>query len=851
MKAEQRKIPRGISPPRRSLVGSLVGTVILLLIFVGIDHFLGLRIGHHFLDWAFPGAAVWMTWQYGRQRRKQELEKLSTRWSQHALLNQASTAKEPTEWLNKLLAATWPNSLEPRLMDALSLQEMKPHMISRVEVRECALGPTAPEVGLGTTHWSTDANGQESLHAGFKWDSSDLRVVLALHLAAPFQAAAVSLVVNSIFVRGKVRVVPVLDGQGLLYAFDGEPELALGAGFAGGSHSVPFELSAFTTWLEKLVMSHLSRNVVEPRRMMWSLARSAGFSEPVAGLLRVTPVSGSHLVRLGGTLSHQASPAAAHKAGAGAVSPVMGPTWVEVRLEEVRRGSHVAGAHGPNPRWGEPVDMLLQSWSSSSSSSSSSSWLASSASVRLSAYEDSASALVCHFLGACEIRVQHTPDGGAAFWGIGPRQSVVAARSARCGEPVTLTLPLEGSPTGQIAVRLEVREWLYGGAPPAPAPAPAPIPGPAFAPARLLQAVTPLLTRRVIRITVVEARHLAAAVPHTNAGPLVRLQYGKSLRKTRAAACEGINPVWNESFEVREVRGGEVLKLKCGTSSSAWGSHAALGSARLNLQMLEEGKERELWVPLEKAPSGSLRLRLLLLPPAGDDEGDAVIISSSSSSSQAHGLVEVEVVEARQLASPDIIGYSNPYVSLRFGSIKQRSRVVYKSLSPVWRERFTFVDDGSFLELKVADHNAIMPPDPIGYCYIDYHHHPLDQPQDKWLPLEGARSGELHVIVTRRSRSASEAQKKQPPSQLRLLQQQGNAPGGAKLSRSSHKVQSLLRRALILAHEGRETEELQKMLEELEAAEEEREVLVVQTQRDRDLLVAKVKELEKVMEVIL
>jgi hypothetical protein len=47
--------------------------------------------------------------------------------------------------------------------------------------------------------------------------------------------------------------------------------------------------------------------------------------------------------------------------------------------------------------------------------------------------------------------------------------------------------------------------------------------------------------------------------------------------------------------------------------------------------------------------------------------------------------------------------------------------------------------------------------------------------------------------------------------------------------------------------EEEETEEIRMMLEELESAEEEREGVISQLQRDRDLLVGKVKELEQAM----
>jgi hypothetical protein len=52
---------------------------------------------------------------------------------------------------------------------------------------------------------------------------------------------------------------------------------------------------------------------------------------------------------------------------------------------------------------------------------------------------------------------------------------------------------------------------------------------------------------------------------------------------------------------------------------------------------------------------------------------------------------------------------------------------------------------------------------------------------------------------------------------------------------------------MALAEEEEETEDIRQMLEELESAEDERELSISQLQKDRDLLIAKVRELELAM----
>jgi hypothetical protein len=48
----------------------------------------------------------------------------------------------------------------------------------------------------------------------------------------------------------QLRIVPILDGQGILYSFETTPEVKVGIAFGSGSQSVPqTELPVLSTWL--------------------------------------------------------------------------------------------------------------------------------------------------------------------------------------------------------------------------------------------------------------------------------------------------------------------------------------------------------------------------------------------------------------------------------------------------------------------------------------------------------------------------------------------------------------------------------------------------------------------------
>jgi len=319
------------------------------------------------------------------------------------------------------------------------------------------------------------------------------------------------------------------------------------------------------------------------------------------------------------------------------------------------------------------------------------------------------------------------------------------------------------------------------------------------------------------------------------------LFYGKLIRKTKTVN-QDLNPAWNEDFLFQEVGGGEYLKIKC-YDADRFGDEN-LGCARVNLQGLEEGKPKDVWVPLEKIKQGEIHLRIEVvaseLSPIPSQNG-----SENASHSAGDGcVVEVVLVEARDLVAADWGGTSDPYVSVRYGNTKKRTKVVYKTLTPAWNQTLEFPDDGSPLVLHVKDHNTILPTSSIGHCEVEYDRLPSNQMLDQWLPLQGVNKGEIHIQVTRRrpEKSGSRAASETEPVKLAPI-----LTGNTKLQRNAGRVRALIRKAMALAEEEEETDDIRKMLEELESAEEEREMSISQIQRDRDLLIAKVRELEQAM----
>lgn len=80
----------------------------------------------------------------------------------------------------------------------------------------------------------------------------------------------------------------------------------------------------------------------------------------------------------------------------------------------------------------------------------------------------------------------------------------------------------------------------------------------------------------------------------------------------------------------------------------------------------------------------------------------------------------VRVIEARNLPAMDLNGLSDPYVRLQLGKQKARTKVVKKSLDPLWDEEFGFrVDDlNEELLVSVLDEDKYFNDDFVGQLKV-------------------------------------------------------------------------------------------------------------------------------------
>eukprot|EP00250_Pteridium_aquilinum_P006892 c16719_g1_i2 orf=702-3128(-) len=749
---------------------------------------------------------VWVTIKYGRHQRKVLIEEMNNKRKWHMQNTQPLTPLEPCEWLNKLLINLWPNYMEPKLshrfaaMMMKKIKAIKPIFIENVELQEFSLGLAPPALGIECTYWRTEGD-EQVLHTGFHWDTNEMSILLAITFVGPIKKR-VHVVVNNLHMKGDLRVVPILDGHCVLYSFESPPEVRIGATIGGDSDpSSMIEIPGIPFLLERIMLAILAKTMVEPQRRCFSFP-AVNLQKHVSGaIISVTIVSGNNLGanRSSSNKLYKSSSSSRNKDDIYVIENNK-RKFVEVRLDNVTRKTKGCQSGGLSPIWDETFDLILDG---------------STGSIYVTVFEQSSDHVKLCCLGRCKVKVKYIQDDSTVFWAIGRNNSSVAVSAKHPGDLVEMTIPLEGEDFAEISLRLVVKQWHYTD------DHRSDISHGILGSLSSFQAST----GRTIKIIVEEGRNLVAKDKFENSDPYILVQYGKTVRKTKTVP-RNLNPSWNQTFEFAEISGGEYLKLKCFDADLVMDDN--LGSARVNLEGLEDDECRELWVPLENMDTGEVRLTIKAIRAQSK-------LNKSEATTPAGGTLELVLLEARDLVAADLCGTSDPFVSVHYGKQKKRTKVIYKNLNPQWNQTLEFPDDGKSLELYVKDHNTLLPTSNIGHCIVDYKSLSLNQTLDEWIPLQGVRRGKVHIQLTRRLHMAYK-KPSNPTVNINTL-----------LSITSSKISSLLKEALQLAEEG-DMEQLCEKVAEMELLESEQDAQISQIFREKEMLLSKTSELERAME---
>ncbi|KAJ6340198.1 hypothetical protein OIU77_008037 [Salix suchowensis] len=725
-----------------------------------------------FSNWVPLFVAIWATFQYCSHQQRVLVEDLNKKWKRIVLNSSPITPLEHCEWLNKLLMEIWTSFMNPKLSTRFSsivekqLKQRKLKLIEKIELKEFSFGSCPPSLGLHGTCWSTSGD-QRIMNLGFDWDTSDMSILLLAKLAKPLMGTA-RIVINSLHIKGELLLMPVLDGRAVLYSFVSTPDVRIGVAFgSGGSQSLPAtELPGVSSWLVKVFTDTLIKTMVEPHRRCYSLPAVDLRKKAVGGIVYVSVISASNLSRskLRGSPPRREQSSSLNGSLVENFDDNNLRTFVEVELGQLTRRTAVSP--GSSPRWDSTFNMVLHEETGT---------------LRLHLYNCPPNSVKFDFLAKCEIKMKYAADDSTAFWAIGHDSGVIAKHAEFCGKEVEMVVPFEGVTSGELTVKLVVKEWQFSdgslslnkfnGS----------------SRKSTYSSSSPLSrTGRKINVAIMEGKDLISS---GKCDPYVKLQYGKVLQKTRTAHTS--NPFWNQKFEFDEIVDDGCLKIKC-YSEEMFGDEN-IGSART--------------------------------------QSESMTLKDHGVLSQVHSMVGLNLSLLRQkiLLLLILSGTSDPYVRVQYGGLKKRTKVMYRTLNPQWNQTLEFPDDGSPLELHVKDHNALLPTSNIGDCVVEYQGLPPNQMYEKWIPLQGVKRGEIHVRITR----------KVPELQTRSSLE---ADASFKSHQISNQMKQFLIKFQSLIEDGN-LEGLSTALSEMQSLEDIQEEYMVQLETEQMLLLNKIKEL--------
>ncbi|XP_053994551.1 multiple C2 and transmembrane domain-containing protein isoform X5 [Hylaeus volcanicus] len=245
---------------------------------------------------------------------------------------------------------------------------------------------------------------------------------------------------------------------------------------------------------------------------------------------------------------------------------------------------------------------------------------------------------------------------------------------------------------------------------------------------------------------------------------------GRLLHKSRTVHRD-LNPVWDESVTLPIEDPFQPLTVK--VFDYDWGlQDDFMGAAQLELTQLDLGQPQDIVLELKdparpKQHLGEIYVSATLWPRNQQEKEQyfqrtnrLADVNRRLKSQIWSSVVTIVLVEAKNLLPMDIDGLSDPYVKFRLGTEKYKSKVVHKTLNPIWLEQFDLhlYEDpylGQELEVTVWDRDKSHQDDLMGRTVIDLATLERETTHRLWRDLEDG-SGSIFLLLTISGTTASE-----------------------------------------------------------------------------------------------
>ncbi|KAL7303315.1 hypothetical protein TKK_0004505 [Trichogramma kaykai] len=244
---------------------------------------------------------------------------------------------------------------------------------------------------------------------------------------------------------------------------------------------------------------------------------------------------------------------------------------------------------------------------------------------------------------------------------------------------------------------------------------------------------------------------------------------GRLLHKSRTVYRE-LNPVWDESVTLPIED--PFLPLNFKVFDYDWGlQDDFMGAAQLDLTKLELGQMQDFTLELKDPARPQRQLGEIFISatlwPKNQQEKEQYFQKSSRladvnrrlKSQIWSSVVTIVLIQAKNLIPMDIDGTSDPYVKFRLGVEKYKSKVIAKTLNPMWLEQFDLhlYEEGQELEVTVWDRDKSRHQDDLmGRVVIDLAQLEREKTHSRWHELDDGAAGSIYLLLTISGTTASE-----------------------------------------------------------------------------------------------
>ena len=271
-------------------------------------------------------------------------------------------------------------------------------------------------------------------------------------------------------------------------------------------------------------------------------------------------------------------------------------------------------------------------------------------------------------------------------------------------------------------------------------------------------------------INLIKAKNLMKLDPREKTHPYAVLIHGRQMEKTKTIK-NTTEPLWDHKADFRTPDGNSREFCIEVFDSEKYGKDNSLGSLSLDIvDVLKMDGQRGQWFPLDGATSGEILLSANFFDDLGRSPEEVLkdLLKNDNERKKSgkplnragsvggsglgpdDGVAKINIIKAKDLVKSDLIGKSDPYAVIKYGTQKDKTPVVKNSQNPEWNHTTELKvpeDDANKISIEVFDQDRIGKDKSLGKIDLDLGDlqdlADVDGAEGRWFPLEGVKSGQI------------------------------------------------------------------------------------------------------------